>query len=63
MNEIMTHELVHMYDHCRAHVDWDNLYHVACTEVRAANLSTECFFWKENFARFKFGWKKHHQAS
>ena len=62
MNDTLTHELVHSYDHCRAHVDWDNLQHLACSEIRAANVSGECFFWKENFARFKFGWKKHHQV-
>lgn len=62
MNETLTHELVHSYDHCRAHVDWNDLKHLACSEIRAANLSGECFFWKENFARLKFGWKKHHQV-
>lgn len=63
MDETLTHELVHSYDHCRAHVDWNDLTHLACSEIRAANLSGECFFWKENFARLKFGWKKHHQVS
>lgn len=62
MDETLTHELVHSYDYCRAQLDWDNLRHLACTEVRAANLSGECFFWKETFARLKFGWKKHHQT-
>ncbi|XP_064400364.1 mitochondrial inner membrane protease ATP23 homolog isoform X2 [Halichondria panicea] len=62
MNDVLTHELVHTYDYCRAHLDWDNLEHLACTEIRAANLSGECFFWKENFTRFKFGWRKHHQV-
>ena len=62
MNDTLTHELVHAYDHCRAKVDWDKLEHLACSEVRAANLSGECFFWKETFARLKFGWRKHHQV-
>ena len=62
MDETLTHELVHSYDHCRAHVDWKDLKHLACSEIRAASLSGECFFWKENFARLKFGWKKHHQV-
>ena len=31
-------------------------------KIRAANLSGDCFFWKENFARLKFGWKQHHQV-
>lgn len=63
MNDTLTHELVHIYDHCRAEVDWNNIHHLACSEIRAANLSGECFFWKETFGRFKFGWKKHHQVS
>ena len=62
MNDTLTHELVHTLDYCRAELDWSNLDHLACTEIRAANLSGECFFWKENFARLKFGWKKHHQV-
>lgn len=62
MNDTLTHELVHTLDYCRAEIDWTNLLHLACTEIRAANLSGECFFWKENFARLKFGWKKHHQV-
>ena len=36
MNDTLTHELVHAYDHCRAHVDWNNLQHIACTEVQSA---------------------------
>ena len=31
-------------------------------QIRAANLSGECFFWKETFARLKLGWRKHHQV-
>ena len=33
MNDVLTHELVHAYDDCRSHVDWDNLEHLACSEV------------------------------
>ena len=33
MNDTLTHELVHAFDHCRAHLDWNNLHHLACTEV------------------------------
>lgn len=34
MNRVVTHELVHAFDHCRAHVDWFNNYrHLACSEV------------------------------
>lgn len=35
---VIGHELLHVYDWCRAKLDWDNLEHIACTEIRAANL-------------------------
>lgn len=35
---VLSHELLHMYDFCRAQLDWNNVEHVACTEIRAANL-------------------------
>eukprot|EP00003_Mantamonas_plastica_P018241 TRINITY_DN298_c0_g4_i2.p1 TRINITY_DN298_c0_g4~~TRINITY_DN298_c0_g4_i2.p1 ORF type:complete len:113 (+),score=0.07 TRINITY_DN298_c0_g4_i2:162-500(+) len=47
VNEAITHELVHAYDHCRAEVDWTNLEHHACSEVRAANLSGDCYMTRE----------------
>lgn len=61
MNRVVTHELIHAFDHCRAHVDWfNNLKHLACSEIRAANLSGDCAFSNEA-ARFNFGLKEHHQ--
>ncbi|XP_043934434.1 mitochondrial inner membrane protease ATP23 homolog [Protopterus annectens] len=34
MNRVVTHELIHAFDHCRAHVDWfNNMKHLACSEV------------------------------
>ena len=30
---VMAHELIHMFDFCRAKVDFTNLEHLACTEV------------------------------
>ncbi|KAJ0047463.1 hypothetical protein NL108_000918, partial [Boleophthalmus pectinirostris] len=61
MNRVVTHELIHAFDHCRANVDWFNNYrHLACSEIRAANLSGECSFSNELW-RFQFGLKKHHQ--
>ena len=33
MNNVITHELVHAYDHCRAEIDYNNLRHLACTEA------------------------------
>jgi inner membrane protease ATP23 len=43
----LTHELIHAYDACRAKVEMDNCAHVACTEIRAANLSGDCDFFSE----------------
>uniref|UniRef100_A0A3B4XLS9 Mitochondrial inner membrane protease ATP23 n=1 Tax=Seriola lalandi dorsalis TaxID=1841481 RepID=A0A3B4XLS9_SERLL len=61
MNRVVTHELIHAFDHCRAHVDWfNNFRHLACSEIRAANLSGDCAFSNE-VARFNFGVKQHHQ--
>ncbi|KAJ8249783.1 hypothetical protein COCON_G00229990 [Conger conger] len=62
MNRVVTHELIHAFDHCRADVDWFNNYkHLACSEIRAANLSGDCAFSNE-LARFNFGFWGHHQA-
>ncbi|XP_070710075.1 mitochondrial inner membrane protease ATP23 homolog [Pempheris klunzingeri] len=61
MTRVVTHELIHAFDHCRAHVDWFNNYrHLACSEIRAANLSGDCRFMNE-VSRFNFGLKQHHQ--
>lgn len=35
----MMHEMVHMFDYCRVKFDFSNLEHVACSEIRAANLT------------------------
>ncbi|KAF6726971.1 Mitochondrial inner membrane protease ATP23-like [Oryzias melastigma] len=61
MNRVVAHELIHAFDHCRAHVDWfNNFRHLACSEIRAANLSGDCSFVSE-VSRFNFGLKKHQQ--
>ncbi|XP_057180367.1 mitochondrial inner membrane protease ATP23 homolog [Triplophysa rosa] len=61
MNRVVTHELIHAFDHCRARVDWfSNFRHLACSEIRAANLSGDCSFINE-ISRFNFGLKEHHQ--
>lgn len=44
---VLTHELIHAYDYCRADVDPTNLKHHACLEVRASNLSGDCTFMRE----------------
>ncbi|KAK9503412.1 hypothetical protein O3M35_009968 [Rhynocoris fuscipes] len=40
---ILVHEMIHMFDYCNNKVDFKNLDHLACTEIRAANL-THCSF-------------------
>ena len=37
-------EMVHVYDHLRFQVDWNDLRHAACSEIRASALSGECRF-------------------
>lgn len=57
MEDTLTHELVHAYDHCRFDVDWSDLRHHACSEIRASSLSGECRLMNEFFrlGRLKFG--------
>jgi len=55
MERSMTHELIHVYDYCRAHVDFTNCRHHACTEIRAANLSRDCLWsneWRRGLGKF-----------
>ena len=40
---VLTHELIHMYDHFTTTMDFANIEHLACTEIRAAVL-THCSF-------------------
>lgn len=42
MRDSLSHELLHAYDVCRIKFDKNSCTHVACAEVRAANLSGEC---------------------
>ena len=37
--------LVYAFDNARARVDYRNVDHVACTSIRAANISGECDLW------------------
>jgi inner membrane protease ATP23 len=43
----IAHELVHAYDYCRVELDPGNCRQLACTEIRAANLSGDCNFMVE----------------
>ncbi|XP_028607966.1 mitochondrial inner membrane protease ATP23 homolog isoform X2 [Grammomys surdaster] len=61
MGRVVTHELIHAFDHCRAHVQWfTNIRHLACSEIRAASLSGDCSLVNE-LSRLRFGLKRHHQ--
>jgi inner membrane protease ATP23 len=40
--DTLAHELIHAYDHCKFNVDWGDLRHHACSEIRASSLSGEC---------------------
>ncbi|KAJ2898778.1 Mitochondrial inner membrane protease atp23 [Coemansia aciculifera] len=57
----MAHEMVHAYDDRNFNLDWYNLEHHACTEIRAASLSGDCS-WFQEFMRGKMGFLKHHQV-
>lgn len=63
MEDVMAHEMTHAYDHLRFKVDWDaaDLRHVACTEIRASNLSGECRWMNEFFGKRQFQFNMHHQ--
>lgn len=76
MEATLAHELIHMYDHCKFNVDWQNLRHHACSEVtanwllftvvnlsqiRANSLSGDCRFTRE-LRRGILGFSKNHQV-
>lgn len=61
---ILTHEMVHMFDYCTNNLDFKNVEHLACTEIRAANLA-HCSFlgaWAQADATI-FNIKKRHQVT
>jgi hypothetical protein len=43
MEHTLVHELVHMYDQCTFKVDWNNLRHHACSEVRMMTVTLMFF--------------------
>lgn len=47
LEDILTHELVHVYDYKKFDVDLHDLNHHACTEIRASMLSGECRIFQE----------------
>eukprot|EP00929_Paragymnodinium_shiwhaense_P059557 TRINITY_DN2982_c0_g1_i4.p1 TRINITY_DN2982_c0_g1~~TRINITY_DN2982_c0_g1_i4.p1 ORF type:complete len:224 (+),score=31.28 TRINITY_DN2982_c0_g1_i4:122-793(+) len=42
---VLVHELVHAFDFARAKIDTSSCVHMACTEIRAWNMSGECELW------------------
>jgi mitochondrial inner membrane protease ATP23 len=61
LEDTLAHELIHAYDHATVQLDWNSPLHLACTEIRAANLSRECAFTRE-IKRGNFGIAKQHQS-
>ena len=63
MENMLTHELVHAYDHCRnKHMNWLDVKQHACSEVRASNLSGDCHWVNEMFRGYAFaGFANGHQ--
>ncbi|KAI0323027.1 metalloprotease ATP23 [Amylostereum chailletii] len=61
MEHTMVHEMIHMYDHAKFNVDWRNLRHHACSEIRANSLSGDCS-WLREIGRGKVAFSKQHQA-
>ncbi|KAF5371737.1 hypothetical protein D9758_003356 [Tetrapyrgos nigripes] len=57
----IAHELIHMYDQCKFKVDWSNLRHQACSEIRANSLSGDCRYTRE-LRRGITSFSKQHQA-
>lgn len=62
VEDTLAHELVHAYDHLRFDVDWHDLKHHACSEVRASSLSGECRWVREAFTRGVWDFTRQHQA-
>lgn len=60
MEDTLAHEMIHWWDHCRFNVDWSNLNHHACSEIRAASLSGDCR-WSRELRRHNYGIVKQHQ--
>eukprot|EP01116_Phalansterium_solitarium_P016264 TRINITY_DN3748_c0_g1_i1.p1 TRINITY_DN3748_c0_g1~~TRINITY_DN3748_c0_g1_i1.p1 ORF type:complete len:183 (-),score=37.83 TRINITY_DN3748_c0_g1_i1:231-779(-) len=58
----VAHELVHAFDWCRADVNLADCSHVACTEIRAANLAGDCLWLRELMRGNGLHLRKQHQA-
>jgi len=61
LEDTLTHELVHAYDHCKFDVNWADLRHHACSEIRASSLSGECRMMNQIARNKIFNFSKGHQ--
>ncbi|KAH8588959.1 mitochondrial inner membrane protease atp23 [Bisporella sp. PMI_857] len=61
LEDTLSHEMVHAWDHLRWKVDYMDLRHAACLEIRASSLSGECRWAKEFFTRNQFNITQQHQ--
>ncbi|CAG9473991.1 metalloprotease, putative [Plasmodium vivax] len=46
---ILTHELIHAFDFARANIDMYNCHHIACSEIRAYNMSNQCSYFNSKY--------------
>ncbi|PKI82797.1 Mitochondrial inner membrane protease atp23 [Malassezia vespertilionis] len=60
LEDTLAHEMIHWWDSCRFKVDWNDLRHHACSEVRAASLSGDCR-WTREINRRHFTFLNQHQ--
>ncbi|OCH84039.1 hypothetical protein OBBRIDRAFT_840010 [Obba rivulosa] len=61
MEATLMHELVHVYDNCKFNMNWMNMRHQACSEIRANSLSGNCW-WSREKDGHPFTFTKQHQA-
>ncbi|KAF7888879.1 hypothetical protein EAF00_009179 [Botryotinia globosa] len=61
VEDTLAHEMVHAWDHLRWKVDWGDLRHAACSEIRAASLSGECRWAREFWTRNNYRVTQQHQ--
>ncbi|MES1922115.1 Mitochondrial inner membrane protease ATP23 [Bonamia ostreae] len=55
INTALRHELLVLYDYCRAQTDFKDPKHRACSILRATNLSGECSFKNEKRRNYEVG--------
>lgn len=61
MEDTLAHEMIHAWDHLRWKINWMDLRHNACAEIRASSLSGECRWTREFFKRNNWSITQQHQ--